>query len=125
VPRPCMHVAHLDVVLICVHLCACRSEVEETLKRISSHKGVQGIVIVNSEGIPIRSTMENSTTTQYAANLSQLAAKSRSVVRDLDPQNDLTFLRIRTKKHEMMIAPDKDFMLVVVQNPNSEDQVAR
>ena len=43
-------------------------------------------------------------------------------VRDLDPENDLTFLRIRTK-HEMMIAPDKDFMLVVVQNPNSEDQV--
>ena len=44
-------------------------------------------------------------------------------VRDLDPENDLTFLHIRTKKHEMMIAPDKDFMLVVVQNPNSEDQV--
>ena len=44
-------------------------------------------------------------------------------VRDLDPENDLTFLRIRTKKHEVMIAPDKDFMLVVVQNPNSEDQV--
>lgn len=41
-------------------VCTCRSEVEETLKRISSHKGVQGIVIVNSEGIPIRSTMVRS-----------------------------------------------------------------
>ena len=75
---------------------------------------------VNSEGIAIRSTMDTTTTTQYAANLSQLAAKARSVVRDLDPQNDLTFLRVRTKKHEMMIAPEKDFMLLVVQNPNSE-----
>ena len=40
--------------------------------------------------------------------------------RDLDPQNDLTFLRIRTKKHEMMVAPEKDFLLIVVQDPNSE-----
>jgi len=64
--------------------------------------------------------MDSNVTTQYAANLSQLAQKSRSVVRDLDPQNDLTFLRVRTKKHELMIAPEKDFMLVVIQNPNSE-----
>ena len=96
------------------------SEVEETLKRINSHKGVQGIVIVNSEGVPIRSTIDQSLTTQYAANLTQLAAKARSVVRDLDPQNDLTFLRIRSKKHEIMVAPHSDFLLIVIQNPNAE-----
>lgn len=28
-----------------------QAEVEETLKRIGSHKGVQGIVVVNKEGI--------------------------------------------------------------------------
>jgi len=28
-----------------------QSEVEETLKRIQSHKGVQGLIVVNSEGI--------------------------------------------------------------------------
>jgi len=96
------------------------SDVEETLKRISSHKGVQGIIIVNSEGIPIRSTMDNEKTTHYSAMLLQLAMKAKSVVRDLDPQNDLTFLRVRTKKNEIMIAPEKDFMLVVVQDPNKE-----
>jgi hypothetical protein len=32
-------------------------------------------------------------------------------------QNDLTFLRIRSKKHEIMVAPDKDFLLVVIQDP--------
>ena len=44
-------------------------------------------------------------------------------MRDLDPQNDLTFLRVRTKKHEIMIAPDKDFILVVVQNPNTAESL--
>lgn len=49
--------------------------------------------------------------------MSQLSDKARSVVRDLDPGNDLTFLRIRSKKHEIMVAPDKDFILIVIQNP--------
>ena len=45
-----------------------------------------GIVIVNADGIPIRSTLENSLTVQYAALITQLAAKAKSCVRDLDPQ---------------------------------------
>ncbi|XP_043269363.1 dynein light chain roadblock-type 2 [Venturia canescens] len=92
-------------------------EVEETMKRIQSHKGVVGTIVVNSEGIPIKSTLDNTTTVQYAGLISQLSDKARSVVRDLDPTNDLTFLRIRSKKHEIMVAPDKEFILIVVQNP--------
>ena len=42
------------------------SEVEETIKRISGHKGVIGLIVVNLEGIPIRTTLDNSTTVQYA-----------------------------------------------------------
>lgn len=56
-------------------------------------------------GIPIRTTLDNSTTVQYAGLLCQLTTKARSTVRDIDPQNDLTFLRIRSKKHEVMVAP--------------------
>ncbi|XP_054275632.1 dynein light chain roadblock-type 2 isoform X1 [Macrosteles quadrilineatus] len=93
------------------------SEVEETLKRIQSHKGVVGTIVVNAEGIPIKTTMDNTTTVQYAGLISQLSDKARSVVRDLDPSNDLTFLRIRSKKHEIMVAPDKEFILIVIQNP--------
>ena len=55
--------------------------------------------------MPIRTTMDNSTTVQYATLMFQFTAKARSSVRDIDPQNDLTFVRIRTKKHEIMIAP--------------------
>ena len=93
------------------------SEVEETLKRIQAHKGVIGTIVVNQEGIAIRTTLDNSTTTQYAALYQQLAAKARSAVRDIDPQNDLTFLRVRSKKHEIMVAPDKEYLLIVIQNP--------
>ncbi|CAL8400798.1 unnamed protein product [Arctogadus glacialis] len=94
------------------------AEVEETLKRIQGQKGVQGVIIVNAEGIPIKTTMDNSTTVQYAGLIHQLVTKARSTIRDVDPQNDLTFLRIRSKKNEIMIAPDKDYFLIVIQNPS-------
>ncbi|XP_074769369.1 dynein light chain roadblock-type 2 isoform X1 [Athene noctua] len=94
-----------------------QAEVEETLKRIQAHKGVIGTVVINAEGIPIRTTLDNSTSVQYAGLLHQLTMKARSIVRDIDPQNDLTFLRIRSKKHEIMVAPDKDYLLIVIQNP--------
>jgi len=98
------------------------SEVEDTLKRIQSHRGVIGTIVVNSEGIPIKSTLDNSTSVQYAGLIQQLADKARSVVRDLDPSNDLMFLRMRTKKHEIMVAPDKDFIMIVIQNPTEAQQ---
>ena len=83
------------------------SEVEETLKRINSHKGVQGIVIVNQDCIPIRSTLDEKMSKALATDITQLCGRARSAVRSLDPQNDLTFLRIRSKKYEILVAPDK------------------
>lgn len=32
---------------------------------------------------------------------------ARNLVRDVDPQNDLEFVRIRSNKHEIMVAPSK------------------
>ena len=46
-----------------------------------------------------------------------LSERAKSIVRDLDPANELTYLRIRSKKHEVLVAPEDDFILIVVQNP--------
>lgn len=93
------------------------NEAEETIRRLAAHKGVAGVIVVNGEGIPIKTTLENHVSVQYAGLMSSLVDKARAVVRDLDPSNDLTFLRIRSKKSEVMIAPDREFILIVVQNP--------
>ena len=71
------------------------SAVEETFKRLQSHKGVIGVVVINADGIAIKSTFDNDVTVQYAALVSHFTTKSRSVVRKLDPDNDLKFLRLR------------------------------
>uniref|UniRef100_A0A8D0W4T5 Dynein light chain roadblock-type 1 n=1 Tax=Sus scrofa TaxID=9823 RepID=A0A8D0W4T5_PIG len=75
------------------------------------------VSVASLAGIPIKSTMDNPTTTQYANLMHSFILKARSTVREIDPQNDLTFLRIRSKKNEIMVAPDKDYFLIVIQNP--------
>lgn len=93
------------------------SEIEETFQRISQRPNVTGIIVVNNEGTPIRSTIEDTAVqNQYAHLITALAAKARHCVRDLDPTNDLSFLRIRSKKNEIMVAPEKDFVLIVIQS---------
>ena len=93
------------------------TEVEEILKRLQSHKGVKGVLVMNNDGIPIRSTLSSEDTENYSALVSQLSIKASGVVRTLDETDELAFLRIRSKKHEIMIAPDKDYILVVIQDP--------
>ncbi|XP_065177193.1 dynein light chain roadblock-type 2-like isoform X1 [Sycon ciliatum] len=99
-----------------------QSDVDEIIKRMQKHKGVVGLVVVNDEGIPVRTTLDNATTVQYSGLIQQLVAKSRGVIRDLDPVNDLCFLRVKSKKHEIMVAPENDYLLIVVQDIMDDEQ---
>uniref|UniRef100_A0A6U5AEL1 Dynein light chain roadblock n=1 Tax=Hemiselmis andersenii TaxID=464988 RepID=A0A6U5AEL1_HEMAN len=93
------------------------SEIDETMKKLTSHPGVIGFLVTNADGIPIRSSLDHAEAVQYAGLLTLLATKARAAVRELDSQNDVTFLRLRSKKHEILVAPDKEYLLMVIQNP--------
>ncbi|KAI8145792.1 hypothetical protein BJV82DRAFT_602274 [Fennellomyces sp. T-0311] len=97
-------------------------EIDETLKRLSSRRGVKAVVILNADGQAIRSTLDEEMTKQYGQLISALVQQAKTTVSSLDEQNDLTFLRVRTKKHEIMIAPDHEYLLIVVQNPQEAMQ---
>ena len=102
------------------------AEVEERVLRIKSHRGVIGLLICDETGKVLRTTMNNSdkdqNPIQIAKKVVELAKKARSVVRDIDPQNDLTFFRVRSKKgQEIMVAPDKVLFLITLQKTEFED----
>ncbi|SCV72023.1 BQ2448_4717 [Microbotryum intermedium] len=40
-------------------------------------------------------------------------------VKAVDQDDDLRFLRVRTQKHEIMVTPDPEFILIVVQDPSA------
>lgn len=110
------------------------SEIEETITRISKYEEVDRILIIKAienedsiDSIIMRSMnshikpednneSEKRKEEQYAKVVPLLGIEARSFIRQLDAKNDLTFLRIRTTDHEILIAPDKDYYLCVLQN---------
>lgn len=91
-------------------------------------QGVLGTIVVNEAGEAVRATTlcdangapvedQSSAVAKFSALVPQLASMARNAVRDLDPQNDLRFLRVRSKHHEMMVHADPEFTLIVIQNP--------
>ncbi|GCA63390.1 dynein light chain roadblock-type 1/2 [Kipferlia bialata] len=91
-----------------------QSEVEATIKRISGHPSVLGMLVLGDDGTPIKSTFEVDETAKYSSLLTQFAALSRSAVRDIDPTNDLSYVRVRSTNHEYICIPDKKFHIIVV-----------
>jgi len=83
--------------------------------------GVMGIIIVDSTGVAIKTTMSQEDTIEYGSLISQFTTKAQQTIRTLHSDEEITFIRIRSKKHEIMIAPDRDFSLIVLQNPSSEE----
>ena len=91
--------------------------IEETFNKVNTHKGIEGIILADAEGVPIKSTFnEEEKTYYYSTSASMFVKKCRNVVKELI-EEDLTFIRIRTKLNEIMIAPEDNFILIVVQNP--------
>ena len=93
------------------------SEVDLALKRIVGNKSVRGIIVLDGKNaITHTSFKDENLKVKLSKTLPGLIEKARWMVRDLDPENDLTFLRIRSDTTELMIAPGDDYTLIVVQN---------
>ena len=93
------------------------SEVDQTLKRIVGNKSVLGIIVLDSQNTIIHTSFKDEVfKNKLSKSLPGLIERARSMVKDIDPENDLTFLRIRCGTIELLIAPDDDYTLIVAQN---------
>ncbi|KAJ7521371.1 hypothetical protein O6H91_19G050700 [Diphasiastrum complanatum] len=90
-------------------------EVEETLKRIASHKGITGTILTNADGIPIRSTMDPVTTLQYTSYIVPIALKAKNFTYDVDCKDSMTLLRIRSRLNEVIVVPNGEYYVIIVQ----------
>lgn len=72
---------------------------------------------MNSEGNSIQSSMDNTTTATICNQIgSNLLSKAKSIVRDLDAADSLKFLRIKTKKNEILVGCEDEFTIITIQN---------
>ena len=62
------------------------SDVEGRIQRISAHKGVKGILVINAQNQFLKSTMPpGRDTDKQGIKLKEIANQARDLVRSLDP----------------------------------------
>ena len=84
---------------------------EEVLSRIKDKKQVEGYIICNNKGEIVKSTYKGDKKSEgdrIVHNIPELVALSKVSVRNINENNELQFLRIKTKICEFLISPDKD-----------------
>lgn len=106
------------------------AEVEATLAKLTSHSNVAGVLVLSRpEALVIRSGGQffdpsGPGARDRAIRLKSIVEMVRNTVQNLEKDipkseigDELSFLRIRTKKYEMMISPSDKYLLVVIQDP--------
>ena len=95
--------------------------VQDTLTRIGAHKGVVGYLVLHPKNGHLLHSQgfndDKATIESYREKLHAFMVASHSVVRSLDHDDALTFLRMRWRQREIIIAPDHahhEYVLVVV-----------
>ncbi|KAH8234076.1 hypothetical protein KR038_000826 [Drosophila bunnanda] len=92
-----------------------RSYDDDAFVKFFDRRGARDIIIMDNHGVPLRSTSSQRRTIFLVGNLKPLLNMARNVVRDLDPSNDITFMRIRSNIGEVHMTLGTDFILIVLQ----------
>ena len=84
-------------------------EIDAALIDLLSKPGVEGYVVINYDGIPVRSYPEDTIpAVQYASLVADLVSKTKSTLKMLDlSDSDFTYLRMRTKEDREIIVTNQ------------------
>lgn len=97
------------------------------MKGLQAQPGVKAYLIINSDGIPIKQQgMDYNRALHLSAVITDLTAKSQQYFRELMErgENDIENIRLMTSKHEVIVAPGKDYSMIVLQEPHKEADAA-
>ncbi|WWC72990.1 uncharacterized protein I206_106954 [Kwoniella pini CBS 10737] len=117
-------------------------EIESTLSRLSAYRNVKGVMILSRSSSSSSSSSSSKSNGQmdgentggivqtngnvfegesgkkYAKAVEEIVEKVGKALSDCEDSDELKFMRIRTKKHELIITPDDKYLLVVLQDPS-------
>lgn len=103
-------------------------EMEQILASLTSHRSVLGYMLL-SRGHPVTIirhsgvVFEGEQGRKYAHAISRIVESVQGgleeVSGDTGDTDEVRFMRIRTKRHELMISPDGRFLLAVLHDPTS------
>ncbi|KAE9394878.1 hypothetical protein BT96DRAFT_827069 [Gymnopus androsaceus JB14] len=102
-------------------------ELEQTLALLSSHRSVLGYMLL-SRGHPVSIIRHSGVVfdgeqgKKYASVIARIVETVQVGLEEIsggeNEGDDVKFLRIRTKRHEIMISPDGRYLLAVLHDPS-------
>lgn len=90
-------------------------ELEETLERIRDNPTVLEVLSFDHAGSFLMSTMDNTRAQVYRSTFNSLCSVAGKTIKNMDPNDDLKFLRMRTNETEIIIAPEQLATLTIIQ----------
>ncbi|KAJ7577543.1 hypothetical protein C8J56DRAFT_798853 [Mycena floridula] len=101
-------------------------ELEQTLSMLSAHRSVLGYMLL-SRGFPVSIIRHSGVIfdgeqgRKYAGAIGKMVEGVQSGLEEVrgsdSDSDDIRFLRIRTRRHEIMISPDDRYLLAVLHDP--------
>ncbi|KAI0290720.1 hypothetical protein BC826DRAFT_529923 [Russula brevipes] len=103
-------------------------ELEQTLALLSSHRSLLGYLLLSrSQPVSIIRhsgvVFEGEHGRKYASAIGKIIEGVQSALEEVSGEvnegDEVRFMRIRTKRHEIMISPDKRYVLAVLHDPTT------
>jgi dynein light chain roadblock-type len=91
-------------------------EMQDTVSRLSSHKNVRAVMILNKHGdILVGTTNNNNNSATAASHTTYLLDAANKYIRALQPDDEVVLMQVRSKNNqELMIAPHGGYVLAVL-----------
>jgi dynein light chain roadblock-type len=96
-------------------------EVQETVSRIASHKGVRAVLILNAAGDIVTQSGKQDVVgnAKLLKQMLDMASKYVQSIPSEQQEEEISFVSIRSKHDEILVAPKNDYVLVVLQDPTA------
>lgn len=94
--------------------------INECCRRIHQQKFVLEVLVFDSGGVPLKTTLNKDETLRYTGLIQMLIDKSWSAIRKINGEDAFVMMRIRTIKFEIIVSKDDDLYFVVLQNPQTK-----
>ncbi|XP_072948326.1 dynein light chain roadblock-type 2-like [Epargyreus clarus] len=92
------------------------NNVNPIIDRIMDDESVESVIMTNKEGAPILTNINLTSATNFGIALSRLGVMTQICITEVDPLDEVLILRVNTKKMEIMVAPHREFNIIVVQH---------
>ena len=100
-----------------------RREMETCLQRLSAREDVHGVLVATIDG---RILYPSDVLKEWISSLAPLCEYARDCVRNLDPNDTIRAVRLRTRKYEIIVTMHEEQLLIVMQivaDPRTSHQI--